>query len=386
MKQEVGPVRLLSRPYATGLRRRAARNWKAKCALLVAIAAASVTGAATTATAANKGDGVGGTGVAANRHRGTTTTTVPPTTTSTTSLPPTTTTSTTTTSTSTTSTTTTSTSTTSTTTTTLLPVSAPSDPQVQLVPLYEYAGSSTLASDWAAACANDAVVVAAGASSGPPTSSDADWTLEEGDLLPAMESCYPHGSVKGEAIGYINTGYGSIPVSTVEEEMKQWLSFDPTLAGFFFDESSDSSSAANESYYATITSAARSDGPTEVVWNWGTDSGTTSWPFVRGQSFGTSWPNYVVVFEGAASSLGQWVPAGWESGSWASGQKSVPYSNSLAAIVYDTPNASLSGVCSAVDRLWSVSDNLSGYYVTNENLPNPYAGLDEYNATEVAEC
>ncbi len=50
-------------------------------------------------------------------------------------------------------------------------------------------------------------------------------------------------------------------------------------------------------------------GPTEVVWNWGTDSGTTSWPFVPGQSFRTSWPNYVVVFEGAASSLGQWVPA-----------------------------------------------------------------------------
>jgi hypothetical protein len=98
----------------------------------------------------------------------------------------------------------------------VLPVSAPSDPQVQLVPLYEYAGSSTLASDWVAACANDAVVVAAGASSGPPTSSDADWTLEEGDLLPAMESCYPHSSVKGEPIGYINTGYGSMPVSTVD--------------------------------------------------------------------------------------------------------------------------------------------------------------------------
>ena len=128
----------------------------------------------------------------------------------------------------------------------------------------------------------------------------------------------------------------------MDEEMKQWVSFDPTLAGFFFDEASDSSSAANESYYAAITSAARSDGPTEVVWNWGTDSGTTSWPFVPGQSFRTSWPNYVVVFEGAASSLGQWVPAGWESGSWASGQESVPYSNSLAAIVYDTPSASLS--------------------------------------------
>ncbi len=268
----------------------------------------------------------------------------------------------------------------------MLPGGAPSDPQVQLVPLYEYAGSSTLASDWAAACANDAVVVAAGASSGPPTSSDADWTLEEGDLLPAMESCYPHSSVKGKAIGYINTGYGSIPVSTVDEEMKQWVSFDPTIAGFFFDEASDSSSAANESYYAAITSAARSDGPTEVVWNWGTDSGTTSWPFVPGQSFATSWPNYVVVFEGAASSLGQWVPASWESGSWVSGREPVPYSNSLAAIVYDTPSASLSSVCSAVDRLWSVSDNLSGYYVTNENLPNPYAALDEYNATEVAEC
>ncbi len=64
----------------------------------------------------------------------------------------------------------------------------------------------------------------------------------------------------------------------------------------------------------------------------------------------------------------------------------MPYSNSLAAIVYDTPSASLSTVCSAVDRVWSVSDNLFGYYVTNENLPNPYTALDEYNATEVADC
>lgn len=367
---------LVSTAYATGLRRRAARNWGARYAVVVAISAASVTGAATTATAANKGEGAGVTGVAANRHRGTTTTTVPSTT-STTKSPPTTTT---------TSTTTTTTTATSPTTTTALTGSSLTEPQVQLVPLYEYAGSATLARDWAAACDNDAVVVAVGASSGPPTSSDTDWALEDEDLLPALEGCYPHGSVKGKAIGYINTGYGTVPVSTVDEEMKQWVSFDPTLAGFFFDEASDSSAVANESYYAAITSAARSDGPTEVVWNWGSDSGTTSWPFVQGQSFRTSWPNYVVVFEGAASSFGQWVPAGWESGSWSSGQEPVPYSNSLAAIVYDTPTASLSSVCSALDRLWSVSDNLFGYYATNQDLPNPYAGLDEYNATEVAEC
>ena len=94
----------------------------------------------------------------------------------------------------------------------------------------------------------------------------------------------------------------------------------------------------------------------------------------------------MVVFEGNASSFQQWTPADWESGSWSNGQTTGPYSNSLAAIVYDTPSSSLSGVCSGIDRLWSVSANSFGYYVTNENLPNPYGGLDEYNATEVADC
>ncbi len=257
---------------------------------------------------------------------------------------------------------------------------------MELVPLYEYAGNSMLASDWSTACANNAVVVANGASSGAPTTSDSDWATEEANLAPAMANCYPHGSVRGEAIGYIDTADGDTPVSTVEEQMEQWISFDPGIAGFFFDESNSSSSPANVSYYTAITSAARIDGRSEVVWNWGADGGTSSWPFQGGQSFSTGWPSYVVVFEGSASSFEQWAPAGWESGSWANGQTSGPYSNSLAAIVYGTANGSVGTVCSTVDRLWSVKNNLFGYYVTNENLPNPYAGLDAYNAGEVAEC
>jgi len=259
-------------------------------------------------------------------------------------------------------------------------------PQVQLVPLYEYAGNSTLGSDWATACANDAIVVATGANSGPPTSSDDDWALEQEGLLPAVEDCYPHGAVRGEAIGYINTGYGSVPESTVAEQMQQWISFDPTIVGFFFDEASDSATSSNEDYYAAITAVARNDGRAEVVWNWGADSGTTSWPFASGQSFATNWPNYVVVFEGSSASFGQWQPAGWESGSWTNGAVSGPYSNSLAAIVYGTPTSALSTVCSGIDRLWLAPYNLFAYYVTDESLPNPYAALDGYNAAEVAEC
>ena len=50
------------------------------------------------------------------------------------------------------------------------------------------------------------------------------------------------------------------------------------------------------------------------------------------------------------------------------------------------PGASLRTVCTTVDRLWDVGDNLFEYYVTNEALPDQYAGLDEYNTAEVNEC
>ncbi len=122
------------------------------------------------------------------------------------------------------------------------------------------------------------------------------------------------------------------------------------------------------------------------MWNWGADSETTSWPFQAGQSFASSWPSYVVVFEGSSSSFEHWTPAQWEEGSWSNGTTTGPYGNSLAAIVYDTPSDSVSGVCSDIDRLWSGSGSLFGYYLTNENLPNPYAGLDDYNAAEVSDC
>ena len=243
-----------------------------------------------------------------------------------------------------------------------------------------------MASDWGNACANDAVVVANGANSGAPTSNDSDWSDEEGDLAPAMANCYPHGSVRGQAVGYIDTAEGSTPVSTVEQQMQEWITFDPSIAGFFFDDANSSASGSNESYYESITSAARSDGRSIVVWNWGADSGTSSWPFPAGQSFSTTWPSYVVVFEGNASSFQQWTPGQWESGSWSNGPTTGPYSNSLAAIVYGTSSNSVSSVCSGIDRLWSVSANSFGYYVTNGNLPNPYAGLDEYNPAEVADC
>ena len=283
-------------------------------------------------------------------------------------------------------TTTTASTTTTTTATTTTTTPARGIPHVQLVPLYEYAGSPTLASDWAAACANDAVVVATGANSGPPVSTDSDWALEEEDLLPAIRSCAPHGAVIAQPIGYINTGYGSVPVSTVDAQMSQWVAFDPTIAGFFFDEANNSSSASNQAYYTAITGAARADGRTEVVWNWGADGGTTSWPFSPGQSFSTTWPNEVVVFEGTAPSFEQWVPAPWEAGSWTGGAGPAPYSNDVAALVYGTPAGSLAGLCSLVDRLWDVSNNLFEYYVTNGTAPNPYATLDSYNTTEVSEC
>ncbi|HXW79885.1 MAG TPA: spherulation-specific family 4 protein, partial [Acidimicrobiales bacterium] len=114
-----------------------------------------------------------------------------------------------------------------------------------MVPLYEYAGDSTLASDWANACANDALVVANGANSGAPTSSDSDWSYEEGDLAPAMANCYSHGSVRGQALGYIDTAYGDTSVGTVEQQMQEWISFDPSVAGFFFDDADSSSTSQN---------------------------------------------------------------------------------------------------------------------------------------------
>jgi methionine-rich copper-binding protein CopC len=256
---------------------------------------------------------------------------------------------------------------------------AGSNPQTQIIPLYEDASSPTLATDWADACASNSIVIADGNASGAPTSTDGEWQLEQQTLAPAMASCYPHGTVKGQTVGYIDTDNGQAPASQVELQMQQWITFDPGIAGFFLDNANPSAATGNQNYYAEITAQARALGHPEIIWNWGADQGTSSWPF---QLSTDSQPSYLVVFEGDLTALSQWVPASWEQGSGTSGS----CSNSLAAIVYSTPANSLSSACSDLDGLWDIQNNTFGYYVTELGLPNPYAGLDSYNTAETSEC
>jgi hypothetical protein len=150
-------------------------------------------------------------------------------------------------------------------------------------------------------------------------------------------------------LGYVHTSYGKRPLSVDESEMSKyhrWYRVD----GIFLDEMAYT--AGHETYYAALTAYAKSLGMQTTIGNPGTDS----------------LPSYV----GTVSSIVIYETAGYPSLSFLSGgwHKQYPKSN-FGFISYSVPtlNPTLDQQAAAY----------VGYeYVTNQNLPNPYAALPPY--------
>jgi hypothetical protein len=183
-----------------------------------------------------------------------------------------------------------------------------------LLPLYD--PSST---DWATACSdlsgtNSFVVADIGNPGGPGTVASASWAANIG-------SC---GADVVGVMGYVDTGYCSVPLTTAESQIADWYSWYGAdgIKGIFLDRVDNPASPTSTwnclsgttsatTYYQALASYvhAESSGQT-VAYNFGTNpmSGWALSSTVAGQN-----ANVVVTFENQASAFATWSPANWES-------------------------------------------------------------------------
>ncbi|HTX46692.1 MAG TPA: spherulation-specific family 4 protein [Solirubrobacteraceae bacterium] len=175
----------------------------------------------------------------------------------------------------------------------------------------------------------------------------------------AYERMITHARAGGHLlIGYVYTGSAARPIASVERDIGRWAQF-YDIRDIFFDEVSQS--AAQLSYYRTVTDYARSHGATVTVLNPGTVP-------ARGYfSLGA----IVVTFEDTYAAYRHPGFPGW--------LRHVP-AGEQANIVYAVPNtADARATLTAMHR-----HGVGVGYVTGagQNSSNPYASLPSYYDSE----
>lgn len=159
-------------------------------------------------------------------------------------------------------------------------------------------------------------------------------------------------------LGYVWTDYGAEPMSTVESEVNTWDSL-YGVTSIFFDGAA--TSASEESYYETISNYVHAVPGAIVMLNPGD---------VPAQGY-LNFADVINIFEGDAQQYSSYSPP-----SWVSNYAPSRFSN----IIYGV--ASTSAMTSVLEESES---NGTGYvYITNGNLPNPYAALPSYWSQETS--
>jgi hypothetical protein len=241
-----------------------------------------------------------------------------------------------------------------------------------LVPAYFYPGTGGpggIGSGWAAmtqAATHGASVVAVlNPNSGPlPGPADPNYSAALTNLEAAG----------GKAIAYVPTGFGTVPLATVEGQINTYISqYGSRIDGFFLDQMSLLPSTL--SYYQALNTYIKGLSSTYLT------AGNTGDPSLNG----VSPANYLStadvhnIFEGPNTSPAPGAP----------GFNNYPYglnwflsapSSDIANIVFDVPDAAT--MRADVTRAEGLN---AGYvYVTDQGLPNPYAQLPSYWNEEVA--
>ena len=213
------------------------------------------------------------------------------------------------------------------------PASAPSNavtprmpsgqgPATFLVPLYDRSTA-----DWQTACSDLAnstslVVADIGNPGGPGTTADPTWSTN-------IAQC---GGTHVGVLGYVDTGYCQIPLSTVESQVNSWYAWYGAvgLSGIFFDDAASpanpsatsdclSQSSSAVAYYRAIAAYVHGIAVNQTVtFNFGVNP-VSSWPLsstVPAQN-----ADVAVIFEDPyvdyvdyGGSGVAWSPAPWESG------------------------------------------------------------------------
>jgi hypothetical protein len=209
-----------------------------------------------------------------------------------------------------------------------------------IVPLYSYPGSNWQSLIQAKETYPSVPVIAIiNPSSGPGSYQDPNYVtgieqLESADIA---------------VIGYVATGYGSVPISQAEQEIYTYSQF-YGLNGIFFDEMA--SVSGFESYYSTLNAYAASLGYSVTVGNPG--------QLIPASYIGTV--DNIVIYENSG----------------------LPSTSFLSSLGYDPSDFSVisysdSGVNASFVQ--AAAGTVGYIYVTDGSLPNPYAALSSYFIT-----
>jgi hypothetical protein len=265
------------------------------------------------------------------------------------------------------------------------PPSTPDPPSTRgapsfLLPLYDSSGT-----DWSTACngltgTGSFVVADIGNPGGPGTAASGAWASKISDC----------GATHVGVLGYVDTGYCQISLSTVENEVDDWYSWYGTdgLSGIFFDEAANPSnpstaadclsrSTSAVSYYQAIAAYVHGKAAGQTVTlNFGVNP-VSSWPL--SSTVPSQNADILVIFEDSSSeyldyggSGVAWSPAPWEAGYGA---------QHFSLLVYDASETNQPAeFCSSVS-----SQNVGNVYVT------PNAGWESlppgaYFSSELAAC
>jgi Spherulation-specific family 4 len=148
-------------------------------------------------------------------------------------------------------------------------------------------------------------------------------------------------------IGYISTGYGTVPISQVEQEISAYSQL-YKVNGVFFDEMSNVPGARYENYYSTLTSFSSSVGMSITIGNPGAS--------IPASYIGTI--DNIVVYENSG----------------------LPPASFLSGLGYNKGDFSIMSYGVSFDSgfVQSASSDVGYLYLTNGTYPSPYVNLPSY--------
>lgn len=193
------------------------------------------------------------------------------------------------------------------------------------------------------------IVAIVNPNSGPGTSVNSDYKMAI-DILAS-------GGVT--IIGYIHTSYGNRDSSLVQTDINNWKLFYPKVNGLFFDEVINDYDSVKFNYYVNLVSLAKTKGFNFFTSNPG-------WLTYQGI---VDLFDMTLVYESKGLPDLNWLSPYWNN--YKSRAK-------LAIIPY--------GVPTLPDKVWmdQAIQSLNYFYITNDDLPNPWDSLPNYLETLIS--
>jgi Spherulation-specific family 4 len=173
----------------------------------------------------------------------------------------------------------------------------------------------------------------------------------------------------GHVIAYVATGYTTVPLATVEGEITTYITqYGSLINGFFIDQMTNDASQSDLAYYHSLYLFIKGLSPAYQVTG---NPGTATVPnYLQAATQGA---DTLVTYENddQAHPYSQNPPPSWVYG--------YPPSH-FASVIYNEPTAQ--GM--VADLHLALQYNVGNIFVTDQNLPNPYAELPSYWNQEVA--